>query len=74
LVNHSLLKNVKKQCLKLNNLNLFFCSTLSEFENFLLLERILINVTSCQNETPLKRSFHSPTRAKKTQFTQELVK
>jgi hypothetical protein len=29
----------------------FFCSTLSEFENFLLCERILINVTTCQNET-----------------------
>jgi hypothetical protein len=28
-----------------------FCSTLSEFENFLLCERILINVTTCQNET-----------------------
>jgi hypothetical protein len=25
-----------------------FCSTLSEFENFLLCERILINVTTCQ--------------------------
>jgi hypothetical protein len=23
---------------------------------------------------PLKRSFHSPTRAQKTQFTQQLVK
>jgi hypothetical protein len=31
--------------------NIFFCSTLSEFENFLLCERILINVTTCQNET-----------------------
>jgi hypothetical protein len=30
---------------------LIFCSTLSEFENFLLCERILINVTTCQNET-----------------------
>jgi hypothetical protein len=30
--------------------NLFFWSTLSEFENFLLCERILINVTTCQNE------------------------
>jgi hypothetical protein len=28
-----------------------FCSTLSEFENFLLRERILINLTTCQNET-----------------------
>jgi hypothetical protein len=28
-----------------------FCSTLSEFENFLLCERILINLTTCQNET-----------------------
>jgi hypothetical protein len=32
-------------------INEFFCSTLSEFENFLLCERILINVTICQNET-----------------------
>jgi hypothetical protein len=31
--------------------NIIFCSTLSEFENFLLCERILINVTTCQNET-----------------------
>jgi hypothetical protein len=31
--------------------NYVFCSTLSEFENFLLCERILINVTTCQNET-----------------------
>jgi hypothetical protein len=30
---------------------IFFCSTLSEFENFLLCERILINVITCQNET-----------------------
>jgi hypothetical protein len=30
---------------------LIFCSTLSEFENFLLCERILINLTTCQNET-----------------------
>jgi hypothetical protein len=30
---------------------IFFCSTLSEFENFLLCKRILINVTTCQNET-----------------------
>jgi hypothetical protein len=30
--------------------NELFCSTLSEFENFLLCERILINVTTCQNE------------------------
>jgi hypothetical protein len=28
-----------------------FCSTLSEFENFRLCERILINLTTCQNET-----------------------
>jgi hypothetical protein len=32
------------------NDNYFFCSTLSEFENFLLCERILINVTTCQKE------------------------
>jgi hypothetical protein len=30
--------------------NLFFCSTLSEFENFPLCERILINVTTCQTK------------------------
>jgi hypothetical protein len=29
----------------------FFCSTLSEFEKFLLCEGVLINVTTCQNET-----------------------
>jgi hypothetical protein len=29
----------------------FFCSTLSEFENFLQCERIFINLTTCQNET-----------------------
>jgi hypothetical protein len=28
----------------------FFCSTLSEFENFLLCERILINVTTCKTK------------------------
>jgi hypothetical protein len=33
------------------NTTFFFRSTLSEFENFLLCERILINVTICQNET-----------------------
>jgi hypothetical protein len=32
-------------------LKYFFCSTLSEFENFLLCERILINVKTCQNKT-----------------------
>jgi hypothetical protein len=30
---------------------IIFCSTLSEFENFLVCERIVINVTTCQNET-----------------------
>jgi hypothetical protein len=34
---------------KVKNKNGFL--TLSEFENFLLCEQILINVTSCQNET-----------------------
>jgi hypothetical protein len=34
-----------------SKLKIFFCSTLSEFENFLLCERILINVTTGQNET-----------------------
>jgi hypothetical protein len=43
-------KKTFKLCIKLR-LNHFFCSTLSEFENFLLCERILINVTTCQNET-----------------------
>jgi hypothetical protein len=33
------------------HVEIFFCSTLPEFENFLLRERILINVTTCQNET-----------------------
>jgi hypothetical protein len=37
-----------------SDFNFFFCSTLSEFENFLLCERILINVTTCQNETSSK--------------------
>jgi hypothetical protein len=31
--------------------NSYFCSTLSDFENCFLCERILINVTTCQNET-----------------------
>jgi hypothetical protein len=31
-------------------LKVVFCSTLPEFENVLLRERILINVTTCQNE------------------------
>jgi hypothetical protein len=30
--------------------NTFFCSTLSEFENFLLCERILINVTTVKTK------------------------
>jgi hypothetical protein len=30
---------------------IYFCSTLSEFENFLQCERILINVTTGQNKT-----------------------
>jgi hypothetical protein len=37
--------------LKGKSVRLLFCSTLSEFENFLLRERILINVTTCRNET-----------------------
>jgi hypothetical protein len=32
------------------NLKYFFCSTLSEFENFLLCERILINVTTVKTK------------------------
>jgi hypothetical protein len=36
-----------------HNVNLVFCSTLSEFENVLLCERILINVTTCQNKTSI---------------------
>jgi hypothetical protein len=35
----------------LKEIKIIFCSTLSEFENFLLCERILLNVTTCQNET-----------------------
>jgi hypothetical protein len=47
-----LTKNYYKHLIFLNKLlNFFFCSTLSEFENFLLCERILINLTTCQNET-----------------------
>jgi hypothetical protein len=34
--------------------NNLFCATLSEFENFLLCERILINLITCQNETSNK--------------------
>jgi hypothetical protein len=41
---------------------LFFCSTLSEFENFLLCERILINLTTCQNDLePLRGSSNKKT-------------
>jgi hypothetical protein len=60
-IQHSIIKeNLEKQFYlriksilksKLNGNNLIFCSTLSEFENFLLCERILINLTTCQNET-----------------------
>jgi hypothetical protein len=52
----------KNSCQKvsLDTLIFFFFVRQSEFENFLLCERILINVTTCQNETsargPLKRS------------------
>jgi hypothetical protein len=42
-------QDFKKKKKLLNKI--IFCSTLSEFENFLLCERILINVTTCQNET-----------------------
>jgi hypothetical protein len=42
-------QDLKKKKKLLNKI--IFCSTLSEFENFLLCERILINVTTCQNET-----------------------
>jgi hypothetical protein len=34
--------------------NNLFCATLSEFKNFLLCERILINLITCQNETSNK--------------------
>jgi hypothetical protein len=34
-----------------SNNNMYFFVRHSEFENFLLCERILINVTTCQNET-----------------------
>jgi hypothetical protein len=40
-----------RKLLKITQKKKNFCSTLSEFENFLLCERILINVTTCQNET-----------------------
>jgi hypothetical protein len=35
----------------MENVKNVFCTTLSEFENFPLCERILINLTTCQNET-----------------------
>jgi hypothetical protein len=44
----------------------FFCSTLSEFENFLLCKRILINVTTCQNDTSNFKDFK---RTKKTLYS-----
>jgi hypothetical protein len=50
----------------------FFCSILSEFENFLLCERILINVTTCQNETSMILSDVEPLTAsanKKTLYS-----
>jgi hypothetical protein len=43
--------NKKQSFCALNTKITNFCSTLSEFENFLLYERIWINVTTCQNET-----------------------
>jgi hypothetical protein len=41
--------NVSNTCSRIPVCTIFFCSTMSEFENFLLCERILINVTTCQN-------------------------
>jgi hypothetical protein len=43
--------NVSSKTIFSKTIKTFSCSTLSEFENFLLCERILINVTTCQNET-----------------------
>jgi hypothetical protein len=42
------------QSLSDDDFKYFFCSTLSEFENFLLCERILVNLTTCQNKTSSK--------------------
>jgi hypothetical protein len=44
-------KKKSPQIIEIKPHNIFFCLTLSEFENFLLCERILINVTTFQNET-----------------------
>jgi hypothetical protein len=55
----------------------FFFVRQSEFEKFLLCERISINVTTCQNETFcfFWHSWAFKTRAKKkNKFTHELVK
>jgi hypothetical protein len=41
----------KNLCCAYSVFKVIFCSTLSAFENFLLCERILINVTTCQNQT-----------------------
>jgi hypothetical protein len=46
-VTHSIEKSVTER----KSTHVFFFVRHSEFENFLLCERILINVTTCQNET-----------------------
>jgi hypothetical protein len=45
------LPNAVRQTNQPKHIKPFFCSTLSEFENFLLCERMLVNLTTCQNET-----------------------
>jgi hypothetical protein len=45
-VTHSIEKSVTER----KSTHVFFFVRHSEFENFLLCERILINVTTCQNE------------------------
>jgi hypothetical protein len=49
-----LTKKKKKSSHLFLKINIFFGSTLSEFENFLLCERILVNITTCQNKTVKK--------------------
>jgi hypothetical protein len=48
---HSCHKEPNLHTKLVKSLKNIFCLTLSEFENFPLCERILINLTTCQNET-----------------------
>jgi hypothetical protein len=51
-----------------------FCSTLSEFENFLLCERNLINLTPCQNETSNVEPLRGSSNKKNVVFNSFLCK